>query len=820
MRGLVWVAGLAFAFGCGERNSTKNVDLSGAVASEDPGTAPPVPVSIKLSPDGTTTSAGSVLSFSAIGVYAYGVTRDLTSWVTFSGDNPATLDFSDPSKPNDAVALTAGTVQVAAKYKDLVGQTTIQVSDATLKALFPDPLEVKIAFLRASSGAVLQGDQQLAGMGVFSDHSVRDLTAKVAWASSNPEVIGVSADAPGLLQAKKSGTAKISMSLDDVKREFSVEAVESAPVLLTLKADPNPMVLPLGLAQELKATGTYSDGVERDVSQEVVWTTLDPTVAAVGGADAPANRIVSAGLGKTNLEGRIGNVVVPVAFATSAAELSQIVISPDGATIPRGLSEAHKATGRYSDGREIDLTSAVEWSVSNGLLASVETTDLLWGTVKALQLGSTDLVAKFRGIEGTSRITVSAAKVEAIDISPTSLNFALGESGSFAATAKLSDGTSQVVTLTSAWSSSNPAVLDVLNDAGNKGRVNGVTAGSTFARAQLGTISKIVPVTVRPAEVVSLAITSALGTTVPLGLTRSLKCAATLTDATVYDCTNDAAWSFDGTNDPSSPGLSFAAYVNDDSGPHGKVYTAAEGMTKIIATYGGQTADVLITVTPKRVISVSVSGPADPLLTLGDVAQLTATAIYTDASTRNVTALSGDPDLSGTWSMQAGTSISVNNTTTPGEVTAVTEGGSVVLFTLNSVAFGTFSGVFNVSAQGLCASPGLRYSFYCWYLGAKNESCDAVCPAQQPGSSVHSATINIAGSAGSSTSCQAVLGLFDNPPTTDYSVLESDNSSGPLGLGCGIADVVGDDVTARYTTTPTNTSDFDPLFRRACACTN
>ncbi|MDB4969092.1 MAG: hypothetical protein JWN44_4781 [Myxococcales bacterium] len=64
----------------------------------------------------------------------------------------------------------------------------------------------------------------------------------------------------------------------------------------------------------------------------------------------------------------------------------------------------------------------------------------------------------------------------------------------------------------------------------------------------------------------------------------------------------------------------------------------AEGSADLSATYGELSAHVLITVGPAAITSVVVTAPTDPLLIL-DPADLTATAVYSDGQTVDVTAL-------------------------------------------------------------------------------------------------------------------------------------------------------------------------------------
>ena len=221
-----------------------------------------------------------------------------------------------------------------------------------------------------------------------------------------------------------------------------------------------------------------------------------------------------------------------------------------------------------------------------------------------------------------------------------------------------------------------------------------------------------------------------------------------------------------------------------------------------------------MTVTEKQITGITVTGALDTI-TLGDTQQLTATASYTDNTTRDVTSVTGDPDLTINWSITSGTAVSVDNAVTRGLLTSVIEGGSTIGAQLDSVKFGSFSNFFNIAVQSQC-NTGIRYSYYCWYFGAYGQSCNQVCGAVV-GRNYHAATETFVGSSGAPNECGAVLNKLDSNLLAN---LEAPNAIGAPsdGLGCGLADILGDETTARYASPATVAGSSNISFRRACAC--
>lgn len=95
----------------------------------------------------------------------------------------------------------------------------------------------------------------------------------------------------------------------------------------------------------------------------------------------------------------------------------------------------------------------------------------------------------------------------------------------------------------------------------------------------------------------------------------------------------------------------------------------------------------------------------------------------------------------------------------------------------------------------------------CWFLGAKDASCDAACAIK--GRAYDSATHTYAGSGGTDANCIAVLdalGVAAGPLNTNSSCFD--------GLGCLYAPLG----RARCTAPPTNSSSSAGAVQRVCAC--
>lgn len=141
--------------------------------------------------------------------------------------------------------------------------------------------------------------------------------------------------------------------------------------LTAIKVSPSEATLVRGSTQQLKATGTYSDGSARDISNAVDWTSDDPGVAAVDrdglvtavddGRGRPPRR--------TEIRATIANQSVSVAITLMPHDLTGITIDPPTIQSCAG-SYTLAAKGSYSDGTTADLTD-VQWATDNSDFTSI-----------------------------------------------------------------------------------------------------------------------------------------------------------------------------------------------------------------------------------------------------------------------------------------------------------------------------------------------------------------------------------------------------------------------------------------------------------------
>ncbi len=181
--------------------------------------------------------------------------------------------------------------------------------------------------------------------------------------------------------------------------------------------------------------------------------------------------------------------------------LKNIVVFPatsTTSTIDIVQTEQFTATGTYSDGSHQNLTSTAAWTSSAPSVATVSA-----GLATAIAAGSTNIQATSGSISGSTTLTVTAARLVLVAVTPANPTIAAGQQQQFTATGTYSDGSQQNLTSTAAWTSSAPSVATV-----SAGLATAIAAGSTNIQATSGSISGSTTLTVTAQPVVSLAWTA------------------------------------------------------------------------------------------------------------------------------------------------------------------------------------------------------------------------------------------------------------------------------------------------------------------------
>ncbi|GHD04884.1 hypothetical protein GCM10007320_66260 [Pseudorhodoferax aquiterrae] len=309
---------------------------------------------------------------------------------------------------------------------------------------------------------------------------------------------------------------------------------------------------------------------------------------------------------------------------SSPATLRALEIQPAQATLAAGTSVQLSATAIYTDNTNRDVTGSVAWSSGTPSVVAVDAA----GKAAGAAVGTATVSASFEGQSASASLTVTPATVASIAVTPAIASAPAGTHSQFAATATLTDNSTQDVTADVDWATSNATFASISTAGLASGLAQGqVTVTATCRVATCGSATAAATFNITAAQLLSLAVTPATPS-IALGTTQQLIATGTFGDNTTRDLSNQVTWTSDNAA---------VATVSNAPGTVGWVNSVAVGNAQITAQFAGVTSTAItLNVTPATLSSITVT-PASPNVAAGLSQQFTAVGIYSDQTTQPLT---------------------------------------------------------------------------------------------------------------------------------------------------------------------------------------
>ncbi len=650
-------SGNALALSTGNAQITATIPGTGILGQSTITVGPAALVSIAVTPASVSIALGTQQQFAAMGTYTDGSTQDLTASVVWSASDTtiATIGSS-----GEATSKAIGSTTINAASGSISGSTTLTVTQAAL---------VSIAITPAIPSVPLDETQQFTATGTFTDSSTQDITGTVNWSSSNPAVATISMSDPtrGLAQTAAEGTTTIAASSAGISGNTTLTVTTA--VITSIAVTPSPLAFAKGTTQQLLATATYSDNSTRDITSTATWSSGDNTVATVGATGLAA----AVQVGNTVITAAASGITGSTSVEVTPAVLVSIAVAPSSESIPLGTTQQFSATGTYSDGSTQTLTSSAQWTSSDATVATISMAQATIGLASSAGTGTATITANSGAVAGTATLTVTPAALISIAVTPPSPAITLGQSQQFTETGTYTDSSSKDITTNVTWSTSNALVAIISNQTGSNGLATSSGAGSTVITAAMGSVSATATLSVGVPQLVSITVTPATPI-IPLGTNQQFAATGTYTDNSTANLTNSVTWSSSNTS---------VAPVNNS----GMAASLSEGSTTITASLDAISGGTVLTVVAPAITAVQIS-PSNPSVPLGMTQQFTATAVYNNSSTQDVTS-------SATWASLTTMVAAISNT---GLATSVAQGSTTIQVTYGGLSAST---TLTVTAPGL-----------------------------------------------------------------------------------------------------------------------
>jgi uncharacterized protein YjdB len=173
--------------------------------------------------------------------------------------------------------------------------------------------------------------------------------------------------------------------------------------------------------------------------------------------------------------------------------LTTLTVTPVTPSVIAGSTLQLTATGSYDDGSSKNITGTASWSSSDASIATVSTAGLLTGVAT----GTATITASSAAISGNTNVTVQIAGLQSIVLSPSNTSINSGQTQQYMATGHLSNGTTQDISSSATWTSSNTTA--VMIDATGLATAQTVTQTTNVTiTATSGTVSANTTLTVSP----------------------------------------------------------------------------------------------------------------------------------------------------------------------------------------------------------------------------------------------------------------------------------------------------------------------------------
>lgn len=470
-----------------QANQTGTTHVSGQAAAQ--GTGPITVTGISISPQNASAVVPNITNYTATATLSNGVTSDITAFVNWSSTSPVIASVGVLScTPGCAMPVTcnsAGAAQVQATFGTLLFATSTLSCTSQPP---PPPSLVSIAVTPPNPNVNVGQFQLFTATGTYSDGTTKDITSGVTWASSSTAVATMGGLGPAQ-QANCILGGNTSISATDPATSIAGSTTLNCTAVLTaIAVAPSVASILVGNTQQFSATCHYNDGTTQNCNG-VTWGSLNNSIATIN----QSGLAVGQGTGTVTITATIGTIqgtasltVTPV---TPPPTLTSITVTPANATINTGANLVYTATCNYSDGstQNCTLNSGMVWASSSTGVATISSIAVASG----VSAGTTTISATYQTITGTTGLTVQTPipTLVSIQVTPTNPTQTNGSSILFTATGTYSDGSTQNITTSAAWSLGTGGIATIQAQSGGTQPVQCNNTGSTTVVATLNAIT-------------------------------------------------------------------------------------------------------------------------------------------------------------------------------------------------------------------------------------------------------------------------------------------------------------------------------------------
>jgi len=619
--------------GGGESNSKKSTSDSDPTLS-----------SISVSSFSAHLKVGETQQLIATSLLTDDSSEDISNQVTWSSSE---ISIATVSGSGLVTSISAGIATITASFDGIQGST--QGTMIALESLAITPI----------NSLEIANSLQLAVTGTYTDDSTEDFSSLAIWSSSDTDRLTVSDT--GLISTIVAGTVTVSASYEDTTATIDANIIPpEVSALSSISVTSLPTSMKTGETRQLSATGLYTNGDSIDLTNSVEWLSSNSSAATVD----PSGLVTFIAIGSVTITATSAGI--EEATSSDIIALTSLFVSEFSDTLITGATEQFSVTATYSDSSSEDLSNTATWSSSDTDVASISSSGLL----TTITSGSVSITASFGSFSDTASGNVIT--LTGLTISDFSGTLITGATEQFSATATYSDSSTEDLTNTATWLSSDPSVASI----SSSGLLTTISSGSVNITASFAGFSDSASGNVITRT--DLTISNFSGT-LKTGATEQFSAIATYSDSSTEDLSNSATWS---SSDSGIASISTS----------GLLTTLSAGSVNITASFGGLSDSASGNVIALTTLTVNdFSGT----LKTGVTEQFSATATYSDSSTEDLTNTaswsSSDTDIASISSSGLLTTLSAGSVNITASFGGFSDTAPGSIITLNSITINALS---------------------------------------------------------------------------------------------------------------------------------
>jgi len=489
----------------------------------------------------------------------------------------------------DGASLSAtkeGTTNLNCLYGELSCSTPITILPAILQSINLD----------SPTPSLIAGEELIINAsGNYSDETVKNINAEVVWLSGDDaifEVVIVNSDVK--LIGKSEGSAKLSVSLNGITTEVSVNVTANDKVLAKLYIHPHDVKMVANSKESLRVVGIYTNNTSEDLTNQVSWRSMDDSIISVSNEAGSNGSIAALTEGQTILEASLNGISHGIPTTVFESSIKSIDISlhhtlrsPED-TFAVGTSFRYKAIATFTDDSTQDITQSASWGSTDHTVFTAFNMDK--GKVTAIGEGTGLITASFSNKVGVIVLKAINSQLDSIfftynePLMPIGLEADNQISTNFSIASVLREIRENVL-----WSSSDTNVAEV----DTNGIVTAKNVGTTKITASLLSKTAQYDLTVdnsKPSTSNIVTVLDIPAMDVGIGRTQALAVRSTYDNGEEYDISDQATWIVEDDT------LAAITTLGSTIGSRGVVSGLIAGETQIKAHFFGETVSELLIV--------------------------------------------------------------------------------------------------------------------------------------------------------------------------------------------------------------------------------